>query len=69
MRIRDLLIERIESFLVENDMSARRFGLAAAGDHKLLSRLRSGHGHTLVTVDRIECYMEAYPAATERIAA
>lgn len=57
MDTRQSLLERIEAFLGRSGLSARQFGLLAAGDHKLVKRLRGGAGVTLTVIEKAERFM------------
>jgi hypothetical protein len=59
MTVRDILLTRIERFCAAHDMTERRFGLAAVGDHKFIGRLRQGKA-TLALITRAETFMDSY---------
>lgn len=51
------LLADIEAFLAEADMAETTFGLRALRDGKFVSRLRSGAGITIKTLDRVNAYI------------
>lgn len=57
MDTRQAVLAKIEAFLQRSGMSARRFGIEATGDHKLVKRLRSGAGVTLTVIEKAERYI------------
>jgi len=61
MSITAALLADIEAFLAEAEMAETTFGLRALNDGKFVSRLRSGAGITVKTIDRVRAYI-----ATER---
>jgi len=66
MLTRDALVSNIEAFLARTGMSARQFGLAVNGDHKLVGRLKAGKG-TLRVIEKAEAFMRNHggpPAGT-----
>lgn len=74
MTVRDILLRRIEAFCAEHEMSGRRFGLEAVGDHKFIGRLRQDKA-TLTLIARAERFMDNYsppqaaPTAAHEVAA
>lgn len=56
------LLERIERFCAAQGIAESTFGLRAANDGKLMSRLRAGRV-TLRTVSRIDAFIAAAPEA------
>ncbi len=53
------LLADVEAFLVDADMAETAFGLRALNDGKFVSRLRSGAGITIKTLDRVNAYIAA----------
>lgn len=51
------LLEEVESFLTEHNLSATRFGVLAAGDTKFVRTLRAGRSVRDGTAERIRRYM------------
>jgi hypothetical protein len=58
MRTTIEFLREIEVFLREFQMTETRFGLDAANDHKLVSRLRKGTTVTLQTAEMVRAHME-----------
>lgn len=65
METRTQILARIGEYLRRTETSERQFGISAVGDHKFLSRLRSGAGITLSTIERAEQFMRDHPPADE----
>ena len=65
MDAQNQLIERIEAFLAECDMTATKFGQVHFNDSAFVFRLRSGRSPTLRTVDRIDRILGASVAAAD----
>jgi hypothetical protein len=51
------LIDEIETFLAEHNLSATRFGVLAAGDTKFVKTLREGRACRVRTVERVREWM------------
>jgi len=58
MTNRDRLLQEIEKFRTERSLSERAFSIAATGNPKFVSRLRSGVS-TLRSIETAEAYMRA----------
>ena len=58
----DKLLADIERFLERTGMGATEFSVEAAGQRAFMTRLRSGKGCTLMTVDRVRAFMRNYGA-------
>lgn len=65
MSTREALLARVEAFIQAHGLSARQFGILAAGDHRFVPRLRSGAGVTLTIIERAESYMAAHEQPAE----
>lgn len=59
MSLTQKLLADVEAFLDEIRMAETTFGLRALNDGKFVSRLRSGAGITIKTLDRVNTYMAA----------
>jgi hypothetical protein len=57
------LLEKIEAFLVEHDVSPSRFGREATGESSLVFDLREGRSMTLKSVEKVAKYMASVSAA------
>jgi hypothetical protein len=55
------LLRRIEEFCRTKPMTERAFGIEVVGNHKFVSRLRSGHGVHSDTLDRAIALMDGKP--------
>lgn len=69
MATRQALLAQIESFLQRTGMSARRFGIEATGDHKLVKRLQSGAGITLTVIEKAERFIAEHDRTASAAAA
>lgn len=56
----------IQAFCRERGMTERQFGLTVMGDHKFISRLRSGRGVNSFTHDRIVAFLNGGPVPPRR---
>ena len=61
-RTRTEILQAIDAFLADRNMSESAFGLRAANDVKVVKRIRSGANVTLGTIARIEAFMESVSA-------
>lgn len=59
--VRACLIERATAYSIEYDVSFSAIGIAAVGDSKFLSRVRSGLGFNIKTYQRLIEWLEAPP--------
>ena len=55
--VRNEVIKKCERFCADHEISEWAFGKDAVGDHKFLSRLRTGKGVTLTIIERAEAFM------------
>jgi len=61
------LLDKIDNFLRQNpDISPTRFGVEAANDGKIVSKLRSGKDVTLRKADAIYNYIEEKSQSQEQ---
>lgn len=51
------LIDEIETFLADHNLSATRFGVLAAGDTKFVKTLREGRACRVRTAERVREWM------------
>lgn len=56
----DLMLNEIEDFLKQHDMSATRLGLLFNNDGHLVRNLRSGRSITLKTADKLRVFMREH---------
>ncbi len=65
MSTRRHLLQRVTAHLDRTGQSERQFGLAAAGDHKIVAKLRDpGYGLTLTKIEEIERYLDRAEGGT-----
>jgi len=57
------ILNEIEAFLEEADMSASYFGKRAVGNSELVTRLRSGGDVTLRTAERVREFIAKSPTS------
>lgn len=62
--LRSALLDGIEKFCTERGLNEGTFGLRAAGDSRLVKRIRDGGNLTLATADRIEAFIASAPASS-----
>lgn len=60
IKIEDQILAEISEFRMRSGISERKFGLAAAKDHKLVSRLRKGREVYSGTINAIRNYIKNY---------
>lgn len=59
------MLERIEKFCKDKEMSAARFGTLAVRDPRFVYDLRAGREPRKATCARVERFMDAYDTAWE----
>ena len=58
--VMQILLREIEGFIGQAEgMTERRFGLAVANNHKLVPRIRAGHGVNARTQSKIMAFIAA----------
>lgn len=66
MSTREQLIDEIERFLAITGMAPTRFGVEAAGERSLLSRLKGGGDITTDKADKIRAYIKDWRPESPR---
>lgn len=66
MSASDDLLSRIETYCRVHGMTERHFGLQVTNNHKLVPRLRAGHGVNSSTIDRVNAFIEWHEIAARR---
>jgi acetylglutamate kinase len=62
------LLEEIQTFIRERDISESRFGLMVVNDNHLVSRLRAGT-ITFRTIEKVRAFLRSAESEAERAAA
>ena len=57
------LLQDVEAFISENDLTATRFGIMALNDGKFVFHLRGGRSPSLETLDRLNAFMDSFEKA------
>jgi hypothetical protein len=61
--------QKIETYLVRNNMTATAFGKEAVGDANFVFDVRKGRMPSLRMVERVENFMKANRAQNDRVSA